>query len=187
MNKDHNCTITVDVALQSLGIDTKNLGKYIYEDPGKLESILGKYYSKSGDERLDPLIVAGKIKCTFSDENNKNQTKEIKFFVPIELEGGYGALSPVTDHFNAKFETTKENYTVEVPVSNTLKPTESDRINIMIAADQTSIHDFSAKLYYNDTSYYETGPIQLHYFLPYSADELYKEGLKNLKKKTLHK
>ncbi len=133
------------------------------------------------------MIVAGRIKYTFLDKKNTNKTKEINFFVPIELEGGYGAPSPVTDHFNAKFETSKESYTVEVPVSNTLKPTESDRINIMIAADQTSVHDFSAKLYYNDTSYYETGPLQLNYFLPYSADELYKEALKNLKKKTLHK
>ncbi len=65
INKTHECTINVDVALQSLGIDTKNLGKFIYENPGKLESILGKYYSKSGDERLNPLIVAGKIKYTF--------------------------------------------------------------------------------------------------------------------------
>ena len=128
------------------------------EDPAKLESVLGEYYSKSEEGYLNPLIVAGKIRYTFLDENNTDQSKEVTFFVPIELEGGYGAPSPVTDHFNARFETGKENYTVEVPVSNTLKPTESDRINIMIAADQTSIHDFSAKLYYNDTSYYETVP-----------------------------
>ncbi|MDQ3020625.1 MAG: hypothetical protein M3R36_08655 [Bacteroidota bacterium] len=172
--------LSIENDLKAMGVKITRRNDYAEVD----EKTLGKLYYKEGEFGFLSVLLAGKLVFSNEDDNGTVQEKSVKFKVRVWITmGGASVEALPSSSFNAKFSVNRNDYTVEVPVSNLVKPTDVERFNILIAADRSSIHDFTAKLYYNDTSFYETGPIQLHYFLPRSAADRYNEIIKEIKRK----
>lgn len=108
----------------------------------------------------------------------KKRAVKFKTLIPLIDGGQYGAPGPPTYQYEAKLELNKENYQVSVQadgssVSQFLQAGETDRFNILIGADKSSVHTFRLRLIYNSGKNVLSPPITLEIFVPRSeADEV---------------
>ena len=78
----------------------------------------------------------------------------------------YGLPRPPSWTYEVKLRTQGHDYHVAVPISQALAVGEADRFLITIAAEQSSQHDFTLTLLYNDTEAINCGSIILKLFIP---------------------
>ena len=134
-------------------------------------------------------IAYGEIFFIGTTSEGKNKSSTIKFSteVPILVGGGYGGNVLPTYQYDVKLDIDRENYKVTVLgggsfVSQYLKAGETDRFNILIGVEKSSIHDFRLRLTYNNGQSLLSPPIKLEIFVPKSeASRLYKHPFPQLR------
>lgn len=92
---------------------------------------------------------------------------EYSFPEPVVIrEPTAGAAAPPSSHYRTRLRTDGRDYEVVVPISHTLLPGEPDRFLIGMAAERSSIHDFTLTLRYNgDEEVVATTPVSLDLFV----------------------
>lgn len=85
----------------------------------------------------------------YLDDHNKPQ--QIRFSTLIDVfREGYGAGFEFTAKYTTEFKTLGKDYQLKVPISNAIKPKDFDRIALLLAAPQSSVHTFKIALMYQN-------------------------------------
>jgi hypothetical protein len=92
---------------------------------------------------------------------------EYEFPRPLVIEDSLStAAAPPSSSYQVRLRTDGHDYEVVVPISHTLLPGEPDRFLIRLAAERSSIHDFTLTLRYNgDEEVTSSMPVSLDLFV----------------------
>ncbi len=103
-------------------------------------------------------------------QNNQapqQQTINFKTLVFVSPPEGLGSTGfEPTGEYDVELQTAGDNYSIAVPLSQTVKPQDFDRFMLWIGAPRSSSHDFIVKLKYNQDGEILSMPIQFDYMRP---------------------
>ncbi len=122
------------------------------------------------------VTAVGKVDYSFWDAlSNQNVQRTLPFTSTINMFNELGADESSSFQYETMLRTSGENYKVDVNLSQSLKPTEVDRFNILLGSEKSSYHLFKIKLFFNNNKFIETEPIDLHILMPRSYQPYLKE------------
>jgi hypothetical protein len=96
-------------------------------------------------------LVYGTITYSWKRAADSLEHETVQFFTKVNVanENRFGARKPSSFQYRARLEACGENYRVTVPLSQEVKPGESDRFNIQLGAERSAIHRLRLTLVYN--------------------------------------
>ncbi len=128
---------------------------------------LGKFKSGSA-------LVYGVLGFTLFPSKQK---QVLRFAAIVHLSNSFlsGAAMPSSSQYQAEFMPENHNYEVSVPVSQYLKPGETDRFNIRVVAPQSSSHQFRVRVLYNQEDSVVSEPMEMRILVPRSVSKRLKK------------
>jgi hypothetical protein len=102
-----------------------------------------------------------------------SETKTLRFPIATDVlvipPDGLGAGEPVTGRYEAMLQKEGKDYTLQVPVSQVVKPGGVSRFTITLGVPQTGQHEFEVRFVNADGDAIEGGKVLLDGFLPRGA------------------
>lgn len=132
------------------------------------EALLKRALGPFPGEPSEPfkVLIRGTLEYTQNDVDG-SQTRHVnpfRSYVSFE-QPPEGALMPPSWTYQVRLRSEGHGYTVSTPISQAVAAGEADRFLFRIAADRSSLHDFSLKLVYNDDVTLASDPISLELFV----------------------
>jgi len=104
-----------------------------------------------GGTLVDPPVqMSGRLHYQYETRLGTAENRTVNFDIIRHRPKVGGGPSPVTGEYDAVLRITDKNYKVLLPVVHTIKPGETERIRLRLAAQQSSLHTFTANLNFSD-------------------------------------
>ena len=125
---------------------------------------LTRYWALLSGEAL----VYGTLDYSWNRPDHTVIREQLRFFAKVFLTNAnrYGRPLSPTAEYQVLLETARSDYQVVAPISHELQPSDSDRFNVRIGAQQSSRHRLNLRLVYNDGLTLPSIPVSLEMFVP---------------------
>jgi hypothetical protein len=100
------------------------------------------------------------------DYNSGGQSRRKLFATNYLLDGGVAASLEPSATYNLFLEAGHQGYSLNVPISNFLRPNEPDRFLVKVSSNKSAFFDFEAAVDFTDATHINLGRVELDYFRP---------------------
>lgn len=123
-----------------------------------VQQVAGRFYKSRP-------CLAGVLEYDETAEDGQIDHRTVTTFAALDFarHGGYGAVAPPSNEYHVKLDVDGADYVRTLQISHALKPGETDRFLIQVAADQSSFHDLTFALRFNEDEVVEA-PVRLELF-----------------------
>jgi hypothetical protein len=152
------------------GIDMMAIAEGRLEFSGDPEEEDIAYYRRPFDNNL--VLVYGRIRgrvCASGDAEDFSFPFATTMCIYDVMRPA--APSPPTFQYQLKLDVDRENYTAEVPLSQSISPGDTDRFTVVVGNEKSALHSFRISFRFIDGLELCSEPIFLRTFVPRSARE----------------